>query len=104
MTARGAGALRRHHDQAKRKGRIFIDYLRNASGDGDRALLAARAPGRTRRVAARLEERCRASSRRNEITLANFRRRLAAADPWSDYAKTDQTLGSSALKALGIDA
>ncbi len=90
--------------KAKRPGRIFIDYFRNDKS------ASAIAPYSTRAragapvawpVSWKTLPRMKSA---HEITLANFRRRLAAADPWSDYAKTDQTLGSSALKAFGIDA
>ena len=89
--------------KSKRHGRIFIDYFRN-----DKAASAI-APYSTRarhgaplawpvgwKVLARVKSA-------DEVTLANFRRRLASADAWADYARTDQTLESSALKALGID-
>jgi bifunctional non-homologous end joining protein LigD len=89
--------------KAKRKGRIFIDYFRN-----DKSATAI-APYSTRaRAGAPLawpvswKALPRVKSA-NEVTLANFRRRLAAADPWADYDKTEQTLESPALKTLGID-
>ena len=89
--------------KAKRNGRIFIDYFRN-----DKSATAI-APYSTRsRAGATLAwpvswkalPRVKSAS---EITLANFRRRLANADPWSGYEKTDQTLEPAALKALGVD-
>ena len=89
--------------KSKRHGRIFIDYFRN-----DKAASAI-APYSTRaRRGAPLawpvgwKALARVTSA-DEVTLANFRRRLASADAWADYARTDQTLESSALKALGID-
>ena len=89
--------------KAKRTGRIFIDFFRN-----DKSATAI-APYSTRaRAGAPLawpvnwKALPRVKSA-HEITLGNFRRRLTAADRWSDYEKTEQTLESSALKALGID-
>ena len=89
--------------KAKRTGRIFIDYFRN-----DKSATAI-APYSTRaRAGAPLawpvtwKTLPRVKSA-NEVTLSSVRRRLTAADPWSDYGKSDQLLESSALKALGID-
>jgi len=90
--------------KAKRRGRIFIDYFRN-----DKAASAI-APYSTRaRAGAPLAwpvswqslPRIKAA---NEVTLANHKRRLAGPDPWAGYAKIRQTLESSVLKALDIDA
>jgi bifunctional non-homologous end joining protein LigD len=90
--------------KAKRKGRIFIDVFRN-----DKSATAI-APYSTRsRSGAPLAWPLgwaalpRAESA-HIVTLANFRRRLAAPDPWPAYARTDQTLEPAALRALGIDA
>ena len=90
--------------KAKRKGRIFIDFFRN-----DRTATAI-APYSTRsRPGAPLAwplgwnalPRIKSA---DAITLATFCRRLSAPDPWSAYAKTDQTLEPAALRALGLDA
>lgn len=89
--------------KSKRTGRIFIDYFRN---DKSASAIAPYSPrARTGAplgwpVSWKALPRVKSA---NETTLANFRRRLAAADPWSDYAKTDQTLESSTLKALHIE-
>jgi bifunctional non-homologous end joining protein LigD len=88
--------------KAKRKGRIFIDFFRN-----DKSATAI-APYSTRArsgapiawpVTWKALPRVKSAS---EVTLANVRRRLAAVDPWSDYAKSSRALESSTLKALGM--
>ena len=90
--------------KSKRKRRIFIDYLRNDKSATAIAPYSPRArPGAPLAWPLDWKALPRAGSG-HAVTLANARRRLAAADPWSAYAKTDQVLESSALKALGIDA
>jgi len=90
--------------KAKRKGRIFIDYFRNDK------TASAIAPYSTRaRAGAPLAwpvswKALPRFESAHAVTLANFRRRLSAPDPWSAYARTDQTLDPSALEALDIDA
>ena len=89
--------------KSKRKGRIFIDYLRNDKSATAIAPYSPRArPGAPLAWPLNWQALPRLKSA-HEITLANFSRRLAAADPWPGYAKVGQTLESSALKALGID-
>jgi bifunctional non-homologous end joining protein LigD len=89
--------------KAKRAGRIFIDYFRN---DKSASAIAPYSP-RARHGAPlawplgwKVLPRIKSA---NEIILANFRRRLASADPWRDYAKIDQMIESATLKALDID-
>jgi bifunctional non-homologous end joining protein LigD len=89
--------------KAKRKGRIFIDYFRN---DKSATAIAPYSPRARSGAPLAWPVSWKALPRvksADEVSLANFRRRLAAADPWPDHAKTDQGLESSALKALGID-
>jgi bifunctional non-homologous end joining protein LigD len=90
--------------KAKRKGRIFIDFFRN-----DKTATAI-APYSTRsRAGAPLAwpigwNAVPRLDSAHAITLANVRRRLSSPDPWSAYARTDQTLERAALKAFGLDA
>jgi len=89
--------------KAKRTGRIFIDYFRNDKSASAIAPYSPRArPGAPLAWPVSWKALPRVESA-NVITLANFRRRLAAADPWPDYDSADQALGSSALQAFGID-
>lgn len=88
--------------KAKRKGRIFIDFFRNDKSATAIAPYSTRArSGAPLAWPVNWKALPRVKSA-NEVTLANVRRRLAAADPWYDYAKTEQTLEASALKALGV--
>lgn len=90
--------------KAKRTGRIFIDFFRNDKAASAIAPYSPRArPGAplawplTWKALPRVESA-------HVVTLSAYRRRLTSADPWPAYAKIDQTLEPSALKALGIDA
>lgn len=90
--------------KAKRKGRIFIDFFRN---DKSATAIAPYSPRARAGAPLAWPFGWKALPRVESaqvVTLAGFRRRLAAADPWTAYAKTDQILEPSALKALGIDA
>jgi bifunctional non-homologous end joining protein LigD len=90
--------------KAKRKGRIFIDFFRN---DKTATAIAPYSPRARAGAPLAWPIGWKALPRVESahiVTLASFRRRLASADPWTAYAKTDQTLEPSALKALGIDA
>jgi len=90
--------------KAKRKGRIFIDVFRNDKTATAIAPYSTRSrPGAPLAWPLSWAALPRVESA-HIVTLANFRRRLAGADPWSAYAKTNQTLEPPALKTLGIDA
>ena len=88
--------------KAKRKGRIFIDYLRN---------------GRTATAICPLSPRARegapvawpvtwpALARQpgaNAVTVGTAMKRLGEPDPWKGYAKLKQRLTKAALKAVGV--
>jgi len=89
--------------KAKRAGRIFIDYFRNDKSASAIAPYSPRArPGAPLAWPLGWKALPRVESA-HDITLPNFRRRLAAADPWPDYAETDQIIESAALKALDIE-
>ena len=88
--------------KAKRKGRIFIDYLRN---DRSATAIAPYSP-RAREGApvawpvtwAALDGIAAA----NAVTLVEARARLGELDPWDGYAAVRQELTPSALKTLGV--
>ena len=88
--------------KAKRKGRIFIDYLRN---------------GRSATAICPFSPRARAGapvawpvtwpalgrqSGANAVTIATAMKRLGEADPWKGYATLKQRLSKAALKAVGV--
>jgi bifunctional non-homologous end joining protein LigD len=88
--------------KAKRKGRIFIDYLRNGRSATAICPFSPRAragapvawpvswPALARQPGA------------NAVTIATAMKRLGEADPWKGYAKLKQRLSKAALKAVGV--
>jgi bifunctional non-homologous end joining protein LigD len=90
--------------KAKRKGLIFIDYLRN-----DRTATAIMPYSPRARENAPVAwpidwDELPAVSAASEVTIKDARARLEkGAVSWKDYAKTRQTLKKSALRALGLD-
>lgn len=88
--------------KSARKGRIFIDYLRN-----DRASTAIAPYSPRAREGAPVAwpvtwEGLKKVNAANEVTVADaFSKRRA--DPWKDYGKLRQSLKASALRALDIE-
>ncbi|MEX3962147.1 DNA ligase D [Paraburkholderia sp. EG286B] len=86
-----------------RKGRIFVDYLRNNRGASTAAAYAPRArPGLGVSVPVDWEE-LHALTSGDQWNVANVRERLDAlrADPWSGYEKARQRITASMWKQLG---
>jgi bifunctional non-homologous end joining protein LigD len=88
--------------KAKRKGRIFIDYLRN-----DRSATAIAPYSPRARKGAPLAwpvawKSLAGVAAANAITLEDAAARLREPDPWKDYAAVRQGLTAPALKALGL--
>ncbi|MCW5891002.1 MAG: non-homologous end-joining DNA ligase [bacterium] len=80
--------------KAKRRGRIFIDHLRNVRGATSIAAYSTRAkPGAPVSTPIAWDE-LGPRMRPDRFTVANLGRRLRAlaADPWADYARTRQRL------------
>lgn len=88
--------------KAKRKGRIFIDYLRNGRGATAIAPYSTRARP-TAPVAVPVSwDELRTIPAANFFKLKDMPARLAEADPWADYAKAQMSLTKAARAKLGL--
>ena len=88
--------------KAARKGKIFIDYLRNARGATSVAAYSTRAkPGATVSTPITWDE-LDASLHSDHFTIENVPDRLARLkhDPWADLAKTKQSITAAMVKRL----
>ena len=91
--------------KARRDGRIFIDYLRNARGATSVAPFSTRArPGAGVSAPVRWDELAKLSGG-DAYTIASMPRRLARLgdDPWAGYFEVQQAITAKARKTLGID-
>lgn len=91
--------------KAKRKGRIFIDWLRNERGATAVCPYSLRArPGAPIATPVRWDELSRISSG-HDYTLSTIRRRLASlkSDPWEGYDAVRQSISKSVLDVLADD-
>lgn len=89
--------------KTKRKGRTFIDYLRNGRGATAIASYSTRAAlGAPIATPLRWEELDGLKSSR-EYTISNIRRRLSAsnADPWKGFFDLPQRITAGAMKDAG---
>ncbi|WP_028229912.1 DNA ligase D [Paraburkholderia mimosarum] len=85
-----------------RKGRIFVDYLRNSRGASTIAAYAPRArPGLGVSVPLRWDE-VENTTAGDQWTVANVHERLEAleGDPWEGYGRTRQRIGAAMLRRL----
>ncbi|RIJ20493.1 DNA ligase D [Henriciella barbarensis] len=91
--------------KAKRKGRIFIDWLRNERGATAVCPYSLRArPGAPVATPVRWDELSGISSG-HDYTLSNIRRRLSSlnSDPWEGYDDVRQSISKSVLSVLADD-
>src|SRR5690606_4057717 len=90
--------------KAKRSGRIFIDYLRNARGATSVCAYSPRArsgaPVSTPLAWDELD-----GTRADAYTVQNLRERLAqlSEDPWHEMARVQQSITQSMLRRLRVD-
>ncbi|NYH19685.1 DNA ligase D [Paraburkholderia bryophila] len=85
-----------------RKGKIFVDYLRNNRGSSTVAAFSARArPGMGVSVPLSWDE-VAATTAGDQWTIENLHERLTdlKRDPWADYARTRQRLTAAMKKRL----
>lgn len=90
--------------KVKRKGKIFIDYLRNARGSTAIASYSARArEGAPVAVPLRWDE-LGAGLSPDRYNVGNLRRRLGAlkADPWEDFFEARVPLDARLRKSVGV--
>ncbi|HRP10621.1 MAG TPA: ATP-dependent DNA ligase, partial [Terricaulis sp.] len=88
--------------KAKRKGRIFIDYLRNGRGATAIAPYSTRARA-TAPVAVPVGwDELRTIPAANFFKLKDMQARLAAPDPWADYDKSAMSLTKAVRAKLGL--
>jgi bifunctional non-homologous end joining protein LigD len=88
--------------KAKRKGRIFIDYLRN-----DRSATAIAPYSPRARQGAPVAwpvtwDALKTVEASNAVSIEDARKRLGESDPWKDYAALRQGLTKAALEALKV--
>lgn len=91
--------------KAKRKGRIFIDWLRNERGATAVCPYSLRArPGAPVATPVRWDELSGISSG-HDYTLSNIRRRLSSlkSDPWEGYDEVRQSISKGVLSVLSDD-
>jgi bifunctional non-homologous end joining protein LigD len=86
--------------KAHRKGRIFIDYLRNARGATFVAPYSPRARAGAPVAAPITWEELAGGLTPERFTLKTMPARLGEPDPWAAYAKTKQSVTASALKQV----
>ena len=89
--------------KAKRKGRMFVDYLRNERGSTAIAPWSSRSrPGAPTAVPVSWDE-LKDIHAANQFTLAIAAERAKQPDPWKDYFGTTQTITKAMLKAVTGD-
>lgn len=90
--------------KAKRSGRIFIDYLRNARGSTAIASYSTRARENAPVAVPVRWSEVRASLKSDRYRVANLRRRLASLsdDPWEGFEEARRPLMARLLEAAGV--
>src|SRR5207244_1950764 len=99
------GAFTTTMSKAKRQGRIFLDYLRNARGATSVAAYSTRArPGAPVSAPLAWRELDDAELRPDGWNIANLSKRLQTLrkDPWADYDASRARVTASLKKKLGL--
>ncbi len=90
--------------KAKRKGRMFVDYLRNERGSTAIAPFSTRSrKGAPCAVPIGWDE-VETIEGANLFSLEAAAARAQAPDPWPDYFELDQSISAKMLKTLGVSA
>jgi len=88
--------------KARRKGRIFIDYLRNGRGATAVAAFSSRARSSASVSAPLSWDEVEQGVRSDQFTIESLPARLGAGtDPWADFFAVKQAISAGARKALG---
>jgi bifunctional non-homologous end joining protein LigD len=90
----------------KRKGRIFLDYLRNGRGATAIASYSPRARKGAPVAVPITWDELTPSFKPDRYTLDNVRRRLSALqrDPWSEFEASRRSVSEEAMRAVGVNA
>jgi bifunctional non-homologous end joining protein LigD len=88
--------------KAKRKGRIFVDYLRNGRGATAIAPYSPRARGTAPIAVPVTWNELKTIPSASAFKLRDMSARLVAPDPWADYAKCAVTITKTARAKLGL--
>jgi bifunctional non-homologous end joining protein LigD len=89
--------------KAKRKGRIFIDYLRNGRGATAIAPYSTRAKPMAPVATPVSWDELRTIPEASAFKLKDMKARLAEPDPWAIYADSAVSLTKAARAKLGLD-
>jgi bifunctional non-homologous end joining protein LigD len=88
--------------KAKRKGKLFVDYLRNERGSTAVSPWSSRSrEGAPAAVPVTWDE-LQTVTAANQFTLALAAERAKLPDPWKDYFSLSQTVTKTMLKRLGV--
>ncbi len=103
MVRQAPGEYTASLSKANRKGKIFIDYLRNSQGATAVAAYSTRALAGAPVATPIAWDELGADLRSDHYTVENLPRRLASLkkDPWEGFLKSRQTLPSSARSTSG---
>ena len=90
--------------KAKRKGKIFIDYLRNGRGATSIAPFSTRSRPGAPVSAPLFWEELETDVRGNTYTVRTLPERLESlpADPWEEFNKVRQSITAAMKKAVGM--
>jgi bifunctional non-homologous end joining protein LigD len=88
--------------KARRKGRIFVDYLRNGRGATAIAPYSPRARGMAPIAAPVTWQELKMIPSASVFKLKDMRARLAEPDPWADYAKNAIQITKATRAKLGL--
>ncbi|HYM02041.1 MAG TPA: DNA ligase D [Stellaceae bacterium] len=107
VTGLAAAAPERYTDtvaKRARRGRIFIDYLRNGRGATAVAAYSTRARPNAGISAPLTWQEVENGVRSDQFTILNIAQRLQSqrADPWADFFTTKQSISAAALRKLRL--